>query len=167
MKPKPRTLRGIYGEVFSEGYFSRAMLRAQRRKSLWNVLLIPLVVASVGFIFYLLFLLMWQVHILIQPEHAGQLADFWRKSMSFRSFVSSFLLAVPLGFVALPLGMIVANLLAWLIPPARRAFEREADGVAGASFNQSVIELGKLALLMLPFCLILSLIGAATLDNLR
>lgn len=167
MRSEPRTLREIADEVLTEGYWSRARERAQRRRSPWNLLLIPLVLGGVALTFYLLFQLMWQVHIALHPEHAGRLAEFWRKYISFRSFVSSLLLAVPLGIVALPLGMILGNLIAWSIPPARRAFEREAKGVSGASLHQSVVELGKLALFLLPFCLILSLIGAATLDSLR
>lgn len=167
MKPEPRSLREIADEVFTEGYWGRARQRAQRRRSWWNLVLIPLVIGGVALTFYALFQLMWQVHVMIYPEHAGQLGDFWRKYVSFRSFISSFLLAVPLGIVALPLGMIAANIVAWSIPPARRAFAREAEGVAGAPLRQSLGELGKLALFLLPLCLTLSLIGAATLGNLR
>lgn len=162
-----RTFRALAKEVFSEGYFKRAQLRARRRRSPWNLILIPLVLGGVAGTSYVLFRTMWYVHTAIYPTHAGRLAEFWGKNISFGSFVSSFLLSVPLFFAALPLGMIVANLVAWLIPPARRTFAREAEGVVGASFAEATSDLWKLASILVPVCLVLSCIGAATLRDLR
>jgi len=167
MKNAPRTLHGLVKEVFSDGYFKRARQRAQRRKSPWNFVLIPLVIGGVSATLYVLFQLMWHVHIAIYPAHAGRLGEFWGKGIGFTSFLSSFLLAMPLFFAALPIGMILANLVAWLISPARRVFAREAEGVEGASFGQAMFELGKVALVVVPICLLLSAIGAATLRDLR
>lgn len=115
----------------------------------------------------MLFQIMWRVHTAIYPAHTGRLHELWGSGISVGSFVSSVLLVVPLFFAALPIGMILANLAAWLIPPARRAFTREAEGVEGASFRQATCELGKLALILVPICLLLSGIGAATLGSLR
>src|SRR5262249_8644481 len=97
-----RTLRALAKEGFSEGYVKRARVRAQRRKSAWNLVLIPLVVGGVGGTMYVLFRTMWYIHTVIYPAHVGRLAEFWGKNMSFASFVSSFLLLMPLFFAALP-----------------------------------------------------------------
>jgi len=167
MKENNPDLRNISGEIQTKGYYERARQRAQRRRSPWNLLLIPLVIGSTGLTTYSLFRAMWQVHTMIYPDHAGRLGEFWGKGIGFRTFVSSFLLAMPLLFAALPLGMIVANGLAWCIGPARRAFNREAEGVKWASFRQSVSGLAIVAAVVVPLCLLLSFIGAVTLQNLE
>jgi hypothetical protein len=167
MKNDLRTLRGIAREVFSEGYLQRARQRAQRRKSPWNFLLIPLCFGGVAITLYVLFQIMWLVHTAIYPVHVGRLGEFWGKGISFGSFVPSFLLLIPLFFAALPIGMMLGNLVAWLIPPARRTFVREAEGVEGASFGDAMTGLWKISLIVVPVCLLLSLIGAATLTSLR
>ncbi len=163
----PRTLGEIARDVSDEGYFDRARRRAARRKSPWNLVLIPLGLGGIGGAFYGLFQVMWRIHTLLYPGHAGHVREFWGAGIGTGAFVSSFLLAVPLFFAAIPIGMLLANLVAWLIPPARRAFAREAGGVEGASFRQAMGELGKVALLIVPICLLLSGIGAATLTSLR
>jgi hypothetical protein len=162
-----RTLRDMAKEVTSHGYFGRARQRAQRRKSVWNLLLIPLVFGFVVATTYVLFRVMWEVHTAIYPSHVGRLAEFWGKNISLGSFVSSLLLLLPLFFASLPIGMILANLIAWLIPSARRIFDREAEGVAGASFTEAISGLWKVALVLVPICLVLSSIGAATLRDLH
>ena len=139
----------------------------KRRKSPWNLVLIPLGAGFIGCSTYVLFRIMWEVHTAIYPSHAGRLAEFWGKNISLASFASSFLLLIPLFFASIPIGMILANAIAWLIPAARRTFDREAEGVAGASFAEAVSALLKAALVLVPVCLLLSGIGAATLENLR
>src|SRR3954471_19508208 len=93
-----RTLRSLAKEVFSAGYFTRARQRAQRRKSAWNLVLIPLVAAAVGGTTYVLFQVMWHIHTAIYPAHIGRLGEFWGRNIAFGSFVSSFLLLIPLFF---------------------------------------------------------------------
>jgi hypothetical protein len=131
MKNTPRTLRAMAREIFSSGYIGRARLRAQRRKSAWNLVLVPLGAGSVAGTMYLLFQVMWRLHTAIYPAHTGKLGEFWGTGIGSGAFISSFLLVAPLFFAALPIGMILANLLAWTIPPVRRAFMREAEGGAG------------------------------------
>jgi hypothetical protein len=167
MKSTPRTLCEIAKEVASEGYLDRARQRAARRKSPWNLLLIPLGLAGIAGTVYVLVQLMWRVHTLLYPSHVGRFHEFWGNGISAGVFVSSSLLVVPLFVAAIPLGMLLANIVAWFIPPARSAFAREAEGVEGASFRQATGELGKLALIIVPICLLLSGIGAATLSHLR
>lgn len=166
MKRRPRTLGEIAKEIRTPGYLGRARQRAQRRKSPWNLILIPLVVLGVGGSGYFLFRAMWGFHTWLYPAHVGRLSEFWGKNISAASFVSSFLLAVPLFFAALPIGMILANLVAWTIPPARSIFVREAEGIVGASFPEAMSDLLKVALIVVPISLVLSTVGAVTLRHL-
>lgn len=167
MDKEPPDLRNISKEILTDGFFDRAHRRAQRRKSPWNLLLIPLALGGIVLSAYVLFQIMWRVHIAVYPEHANKLGEFWGEGISPRSFISSFLLLVPLLIAAAPLGLMLANILAWCITPARKVFDKEAQGVKWASLSESMHGLAKVALIALPLCLLLSLIGAVTLKSLR
>lgn len=164
-----KSKNNILKEVFSKGYFSRAQIRAKRRRSPWNLILIPLVIGGIGSVCYGLFQVMWRIHTIIYPEHIGRFNEFWQgqDGLSARSFVSSFLLIIPLFFASIPLGLILANLIAWCIPPARQAFEKEAKGHKFTSFKEAMTGLFQLALVIVPICLVLSLIGAITLKRMK
>ncbi|MCU0665575.1 MAG: hypothetical protein MUF05_00535 [Candidatus Omnitrophica bacterium] len=148
-------------------YLTEATARAGRRKSPWNLILIPFTVLGVWFSWVFQFKILWNIHILIFPEHAGKFSQFWRGKMSAESFISSFLLMVPLIFSSLALGMIVANLLAWCIPPARKVFNKEAQGTKEVSFRESMKALAKMAAYTVPICFGLGLIGAFTLKSFK
>jgi hypothetical protein len=167
MKEEPPTLGNITKEFARKGYFERANQRAQRRKSPWNLLLIPVGIASIAVCAYALFMVMWGIHVLAFPEHAGQLHAFWPDGISGHSFVSSFLLAAPSVFQAIPLGLMLTNCIVWCVPPARAVFKREAQGVKWASFGDAMRGLAKLALVFAPVWLALSVAGALTLSSLR
>jgi hypothetical protein len=161
------SLQNISQELRTPGYTERARQRAQRRKSPWNLVLIPLSIAGVGGSAYVLFKIMWHIHIALYPDHAGRFDEFWGQGVSFRSFVSSFLLLIPLLFAGLVIGLMFANCVAWCVVPARRAFDREAEGVKWASFRVSMRRLWVVARIIVPACLLLSFIGAATLRSLK
>lgn len=165
-KEKPNLIN-IKNEVFSEGYFERARQRAKRRKSPWNLLLIPLAFIGIGGISYGLFRFMWMVHTWFYPNHIGKLREFWVEGAGGYTFVSSFLLLVPLFFAAIPLGLMAANVITCFIAPARRAFDREAKGVKWASFPEAMKSLMMPALVIVSICLLISFIGAVTLVHLR
>src|SRR3989304_1036932 len=116
MEKERPNLRNISKEVFSEGYFERARQRAKRRKSPWNLVLIPLGFGGIALICYALFQLMWRVHMWLHPDHVDRFKEFWAEGIGLPAFVSSFLLFIPLLFAAVPLGMLFANALAWCIP---------------------------------------------------
>ena len=116
---------------------------------------------------YVLFQIMWWIHITLYPGHAGRFNEFWQEGVSFQSFVSSFLMLIPLLFAALLIGLMFANCVAWCVVPARRAFDREAKGLKWASFRESMGGLWVIARILVPGCLLLSFIGAATLRSLR
>jgi hypothetical protein len=150
-----------------KGYFERARQRAKRRRSPWNLVLIPLGLGSMAFICYGLFQFMWRVHTWFHPNHVGRFRGFWAEGIGFPAFVSSFVLFIPLVFAAIPLGMIFTNAVAWCIPPARRAFDREAEGIKWASSHEAMSGLIKIAFILVPICLLLSFIGAVTLRDLK
>jgi len=110
---------------------------------------------------------MWSVHTKIYPEHAGRFSEFWGKDISFTSFVSSFLLMMPLLVAAIPMGLLFSNCIAWCIFPARKVFAKEAGGVKGASFREAMHGLWIFAKILVPICLLLSFAGAVTLKNLK
>lgn len=148
-------------------YIQEAQARAKRRKSPWNLILIPLVIAGGVFVYIVQFKMLWFINISLYPNHSGRLSEFWREGLSSGAFISSFLLAMPILLSSLVLGMIIANLSAWCIIPARRAFDKEAQGVKGTSFKEAMRGLDKIAIYLVPICFILGLIGAATLKSLR
>jgi hypothetical protein len=150
-----------------EGYFQEAGARAKRRKSLWNLILIPFVFAGAVLAYIPQFKLLWAIHVVLYPDHSGQLSVFWQRGLSFSAFISSLLLAGPIFISSLVLGMIIANLLAWCIIPVRKVFDKEAQGIKGASFFESMRALGKVAIYLAPISFLLGLIGAATLKSLR
>jgi len=53
----------------------------------------------------------------------------------------------------------LANFVAWCIPPARRAFEKEAMGIRGASFKEATRFMLKASFFMALVVIPLSLIG--------
>lgn len=150
-----------------EEYLREAGARAKRRKSLWNLILIPFVFAGAVLAYILQFKILWAIHVVIYPDHSGKLSVFWQKGLSLGAFISSFLLAGPIFISSLVLGMIIANLLAWCIIPARKTFNKEAQGIKGTSFPESMRVLGKLAAFLAPLSFLLGLIGAATLKSLK
>jgi hypothetical protein len=150
----------IVSELKTKGYIGRARERARRRKSPWNLILIPLVVLGIFSVSIGQFSLLWHLNTWVYPEHIGRLKNIMRSN---EHQVSQMLLTLPCLFSAIPLGMLLANCMAWCIPPARRTFEREARGIAHASFRASMSDLGKFALFIVPICLALGVIGALTL----
>lgn len=109
-------------------YFEEAHERAKRRKSPWNLILIPLVILCAGGVYYFF----WRGVSSIQSSMIPANTIFWSYTR-----VGSILMYVPLLFPSLPLGMMFANFIAWCIAPARKAFDREAQGVKYAPFKSA------------------------------
>ncbi|HSE78924.1 MAG TPA: hypothetical protein VLG66_13075 [Alphaproteobacteria bacterium] len=131
-------------------YVADARARASRRRSPWNLLLIPIGLFLIGSVWYLLVQGSFAVHRLFRPEEPFTVVPAWRM----------ILMVVPLLFPAISIGLILANLASWCVPPARRAYDREAAGVSGASFRASLAGLGKLTAVLLPLAEAFSLVGA-------
>ena len=74
---------------------------------------------------------------------------------------------MPLGVPALTAGLLSANCLLWFLPPARRTMEAEAADdheMTFAGSNAGLIKWGGRASTV---CLILSIVGLATLKSLK
>ena len=118
-------LRKIVGEVSKPGYKQRARRRAQRRQSPWNLLLIPLVFGASGLVCFASV----RGVLLLSALLASEPSSFAMRSEPVKTWI-----VVPLLITAFPLGMIVANFLIHLLPPARRALDREAKGHPDTDF---------------------------------
>jgi len=161
MKKSNIQLKDIFKEFTSKGYFERSFKRAQRRKSPWNLILIPLGILGVGLSYFVQFRLLWFIHVFIYPSHYGLF-----KEILGRKGPANFpqlLFTLPIFFSSLVLGMMIANMLAWCIPPARQTFEKESQGLSWVSFNDSMRALTIIAIYVVPICLFLGFIGALTL----
>ncbi len=141
--------------------------RRAKRKSLWNlvqlVVWIPLLPATLmGF-----FAVAWRLHTMFYPEHTSRFNELGGPGLSVRAFLSSFLLLIPLFVPAITSSLILSNLLMWLIPPARRAMDAEAAGDLEMTFRKATLGLVKYGGIASAVALVLTLIGALTLSNLR
>ena len=141
--------------------------RREKRKSPWNLLCVFLGFAIIPIVWYYLFQVAWFFHTIIYPEHISIKKDFWAAGISPKAFISSFLILMPLGIVALFPGFLSANLIIWLIPPARRKMETEAAGDEKMIFRGANAELIKWGFIASTICLALSAIGLLTLKSLK
>ena len=118
-----------------------------RSRSPWNLLLVPF--AAAGFLLASggQFALLWLLHTRITPEHAGRI----REVMGVQGrAIPQLLITLPCLFTGIPLGLMLADGLAWSIPPLRRILDRETEGVARASFRASLADLGRIARFACP-----------------
>jgi hypothetical protein len=71
------------------------------------------------------------------------------------------LLAVAPLFAALPLALLLGNVLVRLVPPARRALDAEAQAYPHASFRASQAQLRKAAFVAVPLAFLATLLAAS------
>jgi hypothetical protein len=132
------------------GYITAARARAGRRKSLWNLLLIPCWVVP--------WLLLWMASAIA----LGRLYARIHSLAGIRILPDTpggVLIAVGLLFAWLAPVMMIANGLVSLVPPARRALDREASSVRGtdrASANRGLL---KLSCYVTPAGLVVAIAG--------
>jgi hypothetical protein len=141
----------IVKEVSRPDYIQRARQRARRRKSPWNLLLIPLVACSCGVISYVLL----RVVLFCSSTVAARPASFAARSEPIKT-----LLVIPLLIAAIPSALIAANFLIHLLPPARRALDKEAEGHAGCDYLSSQHQLWALGRFVAVVCIGISLLVA-------
>lgn len=141
--------------------------RQAKRKSPWNLACVLVGFGIALFAWYLLFQAAWRLHVEFYPAHAALKGEFWGKGISVRAFASSFLMLMPLGVPAMTIGLLSANLIFWLIPPARRTMEREAAGDREMTFAGSNAGLIKWGGIASAICVALSFVGLATLSSLK
>lgn len=146
-------------------WYVGAQQRGQRRRSPWNLILLPLGVIAVALMWYGLFRAVWAFHLLFYPQH--QLRDFWGSGISFSSFLLSFIMVFVLAPGALCTGLAVANCVAWLVRPARRNLNAESVGHPGTGFRESTRLLFFCAAWMVSVGLIVALTAGYFLRSLR
>jgi len=132
------------------GYLEEARKRATRRRSAWNLLLIPAVLGT--------WLTMWYASV----RAAGQLLRYTHPGLRFVLLPDSpggTLIALGLLFAWLPLAMVISNVLIAMLGPARRALDREAQMVPETDFASANRRLLRLMLVIVPAGLLLAILG--------
>jgi hypothetical protein len=114
--------------------FTEAQLaRARRRKSPWNLLLVPAVLGPLVIFWVAAVLLAQQAHLNLYP---GQTLRNAKGLWVIVAVMAPVLAAVPLG-------MLVGNFLVWQIRPARRALDQEAASDPAVTYGASQSALRK------------------------
>lgn len=132
------------------GYITDARLRAGRRRSRWNLLLIPCY-----FIPWLLLvlgsaLMFGRIYSLFHAtNHGGVLPDA----------IGGILIAVGSLFAWLAPSMIIANQLVSAVPAARRALDQEAASMPGADRRSANRALFRVSRYLVPVGLLIALAG--------
>jgi hypothetical protein len=146
-------------------FYLAARARAGRRRSPWNLILIPFGLGGWLGTWYLLFRLVWNFHHWLYPQHL--FSDFWREGIPFASFVPSFLMLFAPAVAALCVGLMIANCIVLLIPPARRALDAEAVGYPGTGFKEATRALFGLLKWALPIGMAVAMFAASVLRSMR
>jgi len=132
------------------GYITEARVRAGRRRSGWNLLLIPCyIVPWFLLVFGSLVVLGRLSAVLHDRNDVGVLPDT----------VGGILIAVGALFIWLGPSMILANQLVSCVRPARRALDLEAATVPGTDRASANGRLLKMTLLVTPMGLVVALVG--------
>src|SRR5262245_5054156 len=132
------------------GYITEARIRAARRKSAWNLLLIPCYAVP------------WFLLIFVSVVALGRLYAVVHAGSSFRVLpdtVGGILMAVGSLLAWLGPSMILANHIVSAVPAARRALDREAVMVPGTDRPSANRGLLKISRFLVPGGAFLALVG--------
>lgn len=132
------------------GYIRDARSRIGRRRSLWNLLLIPC------------YFVPWLLLMLASLIALGKLYSLVHAVGGFAivpDTVGGIFMAVGSLFAWLGPAMIIANLLVATVPPARRALDREAATVPGTNRTASNRSLMRLSRYLTPAGIVVALAG--------
>lgn len=83
------------------------------------------------------------------------------------SFVPSLLMVFAMTPGSVGVGLILGNCLAWLVAPARRAFDAEARGYPGTEFRSAMRGLFELTAVTLPIGVVVAIVSAYFLTSLK
>jgi hypothetical protein len=146
-------LARLANEVQAGTWLANARQRSQRRKSAWNLLL-PLFGLPLWGAFALLTTwLGFSLHAALRPL---QPPLFRAGAMT----INDALVGLPALFSAVGPALLLTNVIVYLVPPARRAMDREDRNFPGTGYNSSQRALFKGTLWMLAVCYPLILAGA-------
>jgi hypothetical protein len=132
-------------------YYEEARRRAQRRRSPWNLLLIPAVGLPAGLLWWAFAKGLEAIHGVLYPGETLKTAP---------NAVGAIFTAVSPFFAALPIAMLVGNVLVQLIPPARRVLDREAAPYPGTGFHKAQKQLLQFSKYLVPIGVAVGLLGA-------
>lgn len=134
-------------------YIDGMKFRATRRKSKWNLLLIPFAVGGTALSWYGL----------VEPLLGFRSRFFPTEAfLTNGTWLGNIVLYVAPFFPSICAGLLVANFALWIIPPARRALDAEARGVAGTDFKSSNLALAKGLVLTSVLMLPIAAVGATS-----
>jgi len=156
MDDEEPTLRNMAREFATPGYRDRARKRKAASKTGWDLIFLPIGFAAIGGYWYGFTRLFLWLHFLVFPADLQHSDAVLGGSLTLPQ---ALMFLVPM-FSAVPLGLMTSNVLMWLVPPARRASEKKAEGVKWASFRQAQLVLFKMALVLVPIGLIAGVAGA-------
>jgi hypothetical protein len=125
-------------------YIEEAQIRAARRKSPWNLLLLlhwPVAAA----------LWIGQLNLLHRFFSAKPCTENILRCVPERGVEVTIFMVAPL-IPSIALSMILTNALLWMIKPARRVFESEAQAFPEASYRNAQKKLAVAALIAIALC---------------
>jgi len=131
-------------------YWHRARTQAARRRSPWNLLLIPAAIIP------------WFVGWWLSASGVGHLYRLMHPHAWFillPDSIGGVLIALGLLFAWCPVAMLTGNLLVHAVPAARRALDQEASTVRGTDFRSSNRALLRLAGALVLLGLGVSVVG--------
>ena len=131
-------------------YWHRARTRAARRKSPWNLLLIPAALIPWFVGWWLSTIVFGQIYRLTHP-------GAW--FILLPDSLGGVLIALGLLFAWCPVAMLIGNLLVHAVPAARRALDQEASTARGTDYRSSNGALLRLASILVPLGLVVSVVG--------
>ena len=135
-----------------EKYFAEARIRARRRQSPWNLLLFVFGFSFIGLI--AVQLNKWIIYLFQTPGTPfPTIARGHDKELIF--------ITIPVFLTAIPWGFMAANILIWLIPPARKVLEQEAEGHRRCSFKEAMRDLFKFALITALICIPIAIFASS------
>jgi len=132
------------------GYITSARARARRRRSRWNLLLIPC------------YMVPWLALTLGSCVLLGRLYGRVHRVVAFRILpdtAGGILMAVGSLFAWLGPSMIIANLLVAAVRPARAALDHEAASVPGTDRASANRDLMRLSRYVTPIGIVVALVG--------
>jgi hypothetical protein len=147
---RPQVMRSVRWGYEEMGYITEARIRAARRRSAWNLLLIPC------------YMVPWFLLTFGSVVALGRLYAVVHAGSEFRVLpdtVGGILMAVGSLFAWLGPSMILANHLVSAVPAARRALDREAATVPGTDRRSANGGLLKISCLLVLGGAFLALVG--------
>lgn len=131
-------------------YWHNARVRATRRKSAWNLLLIPTALVP------------WFLGWWLSAKALGHVYHLMHPRASFvvlPETIGGIAIAVGLLLAWCPVAMMTANLLVHAVPAARRALDREASTARGTDFRSSNRQLVRLSAALIPIGIVMATVG--------